>query len=74
MPDLDPASPAFVKESRSRIKCEMTPFLDCFCYFFNRTQVDNTYVTSNSLLALESRFKKCPPQTALGTIFGGALY
>jgi len=31
MPDLDPASPVFDKVGRSRIKCEMTPFLDCFC-------------------------------------------
>ncbi len=28
MPDTDPASPAFIKERRSRIKYGMTPFLD----------------------------------------------
>ena len=28
MPDSDPASPACFRDSRSRIKCGMTPFLD----------------------------------------------
>ncbi len=28
MPDTDPASPAFIKERRSRIEYGMTPFLD----------------------------------------------
>ena len=28
MPDSDPASPAYIRDGRSRIKCGMTPFLD----------------------------------------------
>jgi len=28
MPDSDPASPVYIKDGRSLIKCGMTPFLD----------------------------------------------
>jgi len=35
MPDSDPASPAFIKERRSRIRCGMTSVLNNLRFFSN---------------------------------------
>lgn len=40
MPRLGVASPAFFNDSRSRIKCEMTPFLDFFWWYLTDLRIE----------------------------------